>query len=386
MTCYHPLRAFVLTAKRTKNGKKVIVFNEEMIKGQGFEIIDLPCGQCIGCRIRQSQEWALRCVHEASMYERNCFITLTFNNEALDERMSLRSGVRCEKCTLLRSEHEIAEDDHDFVPGKNDFQLFMKRLRRRFPESRIRYFHCAEYGCVCKKCGLVEKKCKARGLHKFVKGIGRPHHHACLFNFEFEDAKYWDKRKGSLLYRSQALEECWSVPILKGESYDKSITFERQGKWYRKLGFCTIGECNFKSARYIARYVTKKITGDRAPEHYRRVDRKTGEVQNCVPEFITMSNRPGIGADWFNAFGIGDCYPKDFITQEGRKFPIPRYYDRLLEEVDDGLAERVRRKRLLTSIEKADNDVSRRRRAGEKIAMQRFKVTERRFEDGTEDV
>ena len=35
--------------------------------------LTLPCGNCIGCRLERSRQWAVRCMHEASLYEDNCF-------------------------------------------------------------------------------------------------------------------------------------------------------------------------------------------------------------------------------------------------------------------------------------------------------------------------
>ena len=44
---------------------------------------------------------------------------------------------------------------------KRDFQLLMKRIRRRFPDDHIRFFACGEYGSQ----------------------TFRPHYHAIVFDF-----------------------------------------------------------------------------------------------------------------------------------------------------------------------------------------------------------
>lgn len=88
MSCVHPLDAYELVGKTTDNGKRLIVFSRP--KGNSdYSIMRLPCGQCIGCRIRKARDWAVRCVHEASMHEENCFITLTYNPQTLGDRKSL---------------------------------------------------------------------------------------------------------------------------------------------------------------------------------------------------------------------------------------------------------------------------------------------------------
>jgi len=52
------------------------------------------------------------------------------------------------------------------------------------------------------------------------------------------------------------------------------------------------GDVTFESSAYVARYITKKINGDNAKEHY----------QGKHPEFIRMSNRPGIATSWYNKY------------------------------------------------------------------------------------
>ena len=121
----------------------------------------MPCGQCIGCRLERSRQWAIRCVHEASLWPDNCFVTLTFDDDNIISSGSL---------------------------VKADFQKFMKRLRKRFGKG-VRYFHCGEYGDL----------------------LGRPHHHACLFNFSFPDRYLWSSSGGVNLYRSPTLEELWPL-------------------------------------------------------------------------------------------------------------------------------------------------------------------------------
>lgn len=37
------------------------------------------CGKCIFCRKKKAQELAIRCVLHASLYDQNCFLTLTYN-------------------------------------------------------------------------------------------------------------------------------------------------------------------------------------------------------------------------------------------------------------------------------------------------------------------
>lgn len=250
MPCYSPLQAW--RGSLNESGKRSIVFKRSAAKKFGSEI-SLPCGQCIGCRLERSRQWAMRCVHESELYDRNCFVTLTYDEKHLPKDGSVK--VR-------------------------DFQLFMKKLRKAYPEDRIRFFHCGEYG---------EKNL-------------RPHYHACLFNFDFDDKVLWSVRNGNRLYVSDSLCHIWGN------------------------GLCVIGDVTFDSAAYVARYIMKKVTGDDADKHY----------QGRSPEYVTMSRgckkigTGGIGKGWFDKFK-SDIYPSDFAVVRGVKVHPPKFYDRLFE-------------------------------------------------------
>jgi len=89
MACYHPLTAY-LSGHQTNNatGKayRRVSFKET---DEHDRQISLPCGQCIGCRLERSRQWAMRCIHEAQLHQNNCFITLTYDDEHLPKDLSL---------------------------------------------------------------------------------------------------------------------------------------------------------------------------------------------------------------------------------------------------------------------------------------------------------
>lgn len=248
MTCLNPLTAYRVFNEKT--GKHEIVFNYK--SGRSDEKLKLPCGQCLGCRLEYSRQWAIRCVHESTLHKFNSFITLTYNNDFLPA-----DGSLCKK----------------------DFQRFMKRLRqtlwRRY-KIKIRFFHCGEYG--------------SKNL--------RPHFHAIIFGYDFgHDRCLWKiTPRGDKIYRSALLEELWPY------------------------GFSTIGDCTFESCAYVSRYIVKKIKGDKelARKHY----------GDRVPEYTTMSRRPGIGQRYFEKWH-SDIYPHDRVWFRGKEMQPPRYYDKL---------------------------------------------------------
>jgi len=300
MPCYHPINGY---KSHTKNpsGKRSIVFN--LRDAYSDMPVQVPCGQCIGCRLEKSRQWAIRCTNEASLYENNAFITLTFNDKYLPSDGSLK---------------------------KSDFQKFMKRLRKRFPNQKIRYFHCGEYG---------DK-------------LSRPHHHACLFNIDFPDKKKLPSN--DKLYTSKILESIWTHPETK-----------------ESLGFSTIGEVNFETAAYVARYVTKKITGKLAEGHY------------CgrTPEYVTMSRRPGIGHDWFTK-NHADVFPQDFIIiRQGKKCKPPKYYDTQLNLTNPKELLRIKYIRERDARE-SEHNTPERLDVRETVTLARTKPIKRSYEHG----
>lgn len=249
----------------------------------------IPCGKCIDCRLEKSRQWAVRMIHESSMHENNCFITLTYNNRHLPKNGSV---------------------------NKRHLQNFMKYLRKQHGDG-IRFYACAEYG---------DKK-------------QRPHYHICLFSFDFPDKKIIFEKSPKVWNNSY-----------KAKDHYKLYTSKTLSDLWRK-GFCTLGELTMETAAYTARYVVKKITGEKAKEHYK----------GKTPEFALMSRRPGIGKIWFDEYTT-DVYPKDFFTINGVKHRPPRYYDSLLEKKDKKLLNKLKEDR----EKKIREDTSRRRSIKEK--------------------
>jgi len=212
-------------------------------------------------------------MHEASLHEQNCFITLTYAEDKVPRFSTLQV---------------------------EDFQKFMKRFRfeingdrrKKFigplPKLRpIKYYHCGEYG---------ERR-------------GRPHYHAAIFNYDFNDKyPFSQNNQGHLYYRSPQLEKLWPH------------------------GHSMVGELNFETAAYIARYITKKVNGPAADHHYEIVDVETGECIDRKKEYATGSQ--AIGRGWLKKFKK-DILDNDFcyLDRNGRlvKVRVPKAYEKLLE-------------------------------------------------------
>lgn len=165
--CSNPLYALDLGLK--EDGKRNIkilprradLYSYEKLSeryGKG-NILALPCGKCLACKLNHAKEWAVRCCLEASLYEDNWFITLTYDDEHLPSDYSLH---------------------------RKHLTDFIKRLRYYSPG--LRYFGCGEYGS----------------------NTSRPHYHLLVFNLGIKDLKCISKGSiGGYYYESKLIESVW---------------------------------------------------------------------------------------------------------------------------------------------------------------------------------
>lgn len=228
MVCFSPLKGF-RSRDVNASGKRSIVFNGN--SGYADLPVDVPCGQCIGCRIARSRMWAVRCIHEASLHERNCFITLTYDDAHLPEGGTL----------VLKH-----------------FQDFMKRVRKRYGEG-IRFFHCGEYG----------------------EDNQRPHYHAILFNLDFEDKYVFKKGEDaeSVLWRSPTLEELWPF----GFSTVGTVTFKSAAYCARYIMKKMTGEYAIVYQPHVDS-ITGEVFGERLPP-YITMSRRPGIAKHWFDKF-----------------------------------------------------------------------------------------------------
>lgn len=237
-----------------------------------------PCGQCIGCRLNHAEGWAIRMMHEASRHEENSFLTLTYNDDNIPDFESL---------------------DYTHV------QKFIKKLRRRLEgtkyEGKIKFYRVGEYG----------------------DSFQRPHYHIIIFGFDFSSPiptdrgrnhnirTFWRGSTEKPYYRSTLLEELWTH------------------------GNAEIGDVNYNTAMYVAKYVTKKLTGK---------NKKYYQERNILPETSSMSKKNPIGKAWIEEF-YTDIYPNDFCVHDGKKIKPPKAYDAYLEKHYPKLFQEVKQAR-----------------------------------------
>lgn len=246
---------------------------EKIFKEANYEILEVPCGYCIGCRLDYSKNWASRCVNESSKWQFNWFITLTYDD--------------------LYLVYSIKGHQPTIVPEHVD--KFIKALRNYFKvnydHDGIRYLYCTEYG------------------DQFM----RPHVHLMLFNCpipdltpNFKDGDHIFQKKdayGVNMYFSQIIYNAWSK------------------------GFITIQDANFHTAAYVASYVVKAQKGENA---------KTYEVLGIKSPYLRMSNRPGIGYEYLkdNLDHLKE-FPMVFVGRPHKpplQTAMPRYYRKKITE------------------------------------------------------
>lgn len=216
-------------------------------------------------------------------------------------RCILEAQMHKDNCFVTLT-YDDAHLPSDYGLQKMDLTNFFKRLRYN-TGVKLRYFACGEYGDL----------------------YSRPHYHICIFGYRPKDLQLIAQNRGVNLYTSQEILKAW------------------QGR-----GFVSIGDVTFESAAYVARYVMKKVTGDRAEEHY----------QGREPEYVVMSRRPGIAASWFEKYSE-DVYPNDYlVVRDSIKCKPPRYFDSLYDVYyGEGAIESIKAEREAKSIRKFNRNL-----------------------------
>lgn len=188
---------------------------------------------------------------------------------------------------------------------KEHVQNFIKRVKKRLCSSKenpIRQIYCGEYG--------------ARTL--------RPHYHVILFNVDFEDkTKHYKSEQGHQVFTSELLTQLW-------------------GKGNAEFGFAQP-----ESIAYLFKYILKKKT---RKEKRQPLTLELPEgIYDVAHEFIEASRNPGIGA-WMRD---SDSLKKGFLTVNGVKKKIPKYYLEYMKENDPDTYEKIKDARFDYASKKA---------------------------------
>lgn len=246
-----------------------------------YESITLPCGKCIECKLKHSKMWSLRNIHEMRASSTACFVTLTYDQAHVPQRLDAPDGV--------------------YTLYYRDVQLFMKRFRRRLD----RYYHLLSF--------FQKRTIKPPKIRFFCSGeygtkTARPHYHLIIYNWSprLKTLKPWkQKNSKSCLptYRSYFLESIWQNGMVNvGSSVTSAV------------------------AGYIARYTLEKNANQKRQGFYRYRS----------PEILRSSRRGGLGQSFFtkenikNVLSLG--YIQEFDKGNITSYAVPRYYREMFKK------------------------------------------------------
>lgn len=172
----------------------------------------VPCGQCGECRLSRARMWATRCVHEASQWKQNCFITLTYKTPPSGNTLD-----------------------------PQDTKAFIRRLQYKL-DTPFKYFLVGEYG----------------------DNFDRPHYHALIFGYDFGLNRHRLSQAATNPFTNDKNKSTTDLTVLHDTNALNCP--ELTDIW--GLGYTSVGELTFDSAAYCAQYAMKKVNGPKAKAHY----------------------------------------------------------------------------------------------------------------------
>ncbi len=271
MTCYHPINC-IYPALPNSEDKRPLLFSVPE-----------------GCFLDKNLPLIRKCNSDGEIYGYNIKVPcgkcigcrLDYSRHWAIRSMH-EARMHKENCFVTLTFNDEHMPDNRSL-NKSYITSWLKRFRIKYGEG-IRYMLCGEYGSKTE----------------------RPHYHILFYGFNFPDRYVWSERRGNLYYRSPGLEDLWR------DAYSSESN-----------GFSVIGDVSFESSAYVARYVTKKVFGEKARKHYGVREK----------EFLTMSRMPGLGNEFFHKYW-SDMFNLGYVVCDNRgnkfKAPIPRYYEALL--------------------------------------------------------
>lgn len=308
MACYKPLIRFYVPNDREASGHVYTLrrFAIERAKNPDLTYEDLiyrkdvmliPCGQCIGCRIRKREDWACRIEMEAKTSKPHSvwFVTLTYDDKHIPG-VNHETGEVIRGALYKRKGSDLKENQTLWY---EDIQKFLKRLRKAAGPG-IRYFCAGEYG----------------------EHTGRPHYHLILFNYIPEKLEPYRLLSKEGYYTDTRITRCWTY------------------------GIHNISEpATNKAFSYTAGYVTKKI-GDETMEHIKR---------GLRPPFAMMSLKPGLGEKYYLQHKE-EIWEQGYIQlSNGKRAAIPRYFEKQMEAENPERLWEIKRQRQQKAMDSTKN-------------------------------
>ena len=307
MSCYKPLIRLYNPDDREQSGQVYSLARFSQLSGKQLKYEDLiynpkimliPCGQCIGCRIRQREDWTTRIELEARDYPKDqvWFITLTYDDDHVPG-MIVKTGEVMRKVQYTWKPGEKRPSSVQILLYE-DIQKFLKRLRKAY-RGKLRYFVAGEYG----------------------EQTARPHYHMILYGWKPTDLENLYKIHHNGYCTSKWLADLWG------------------------MGQIQIAQAVPETYRYVAGYVTKKmyeIDGKKANAYY--------ELGQTKP-FACMSLKPGLGDHYYQEHKE-EIWRQGYIQcTNGKQAQIPRYYEKQMEAENPQRLWRIKQNRQKNAIE-----------------------------------
>lgn len=202
------------------------------------ETIPVPCGKCPECLKRRVSGWSFRLMQEGKNATSAHFLTLTYDTG-----------------------HVPLTQKGYMQLDKRDLQLFMKRLRKKNPLTKLKYYAVGEYG--------------GRTM--------RPHYHIILFNADIATVQlswqlgqihYGDVNGASIGYTLKYMTKPGKIPLHKNDDRLPEFSLMSKGLgidyitpqmyWWHHADMDNRMYCNIEDGKKIAmpRYYKDKIYTD----------------------------------------------------------------------------------------------------------------------------
>lgn len=203
---------------------------------------------------------------------------------------------KCDECLTLRSVGWATRARHEISLHQNNCFLTLTYDDDNLPSDLVLKEPFQKF--MKRLRDKSKKKLSYMVSHEYGSKTARPHHHCIIFGWEPKSYDFLKKTpSGNNLFTSHEISDLW------------------------KFGHHSIGEANEKTAFYISAYALK------GKEHQIIHD---GKIKTVTDSF-DCSKRPAIGLRYLleNANQLVDCGD-----------PLPRYYQKKLEEIFPDLFER----------------------------------------------
>lgn len=138
---------------------------KQIINPYTGELLLVPCGHCEACSLKKSSMSTLKCRLESQSNRYTYFVTLTYRNDCIPRAQLVCAGDGFTHLVSVQDGEILSTVDtspsHLYYIQKKvnlggqipvldirDVQLFIKRLRKQFPNEKIRVYYTGEYGPV----------------------------------------------------------------------------------------------------------------------------------------------------------------------------------------------------------------------------------------------